>query len=423
MTCCRPLLPACVSKTDVDREIEWQDPGPARRVRWLVVASAMLLVLVAAIWKVADDGEDRDIWYTARIGTLTPIAIGTGQFVSVKQRLVTSTESATVAQLLRRPGEMVAKGDVVMLLDSPTLVLERADAQIALADAKDDLEALRAEIALESIEARRALAEAESEQTVRQADHEAYRALLETGVISRLQFVRSEADLRLIRSKVDSLQEARDGRIDLARIRLEQAQGRVARMQDQLHRIESRVDRLSVQAAEAGVLKSVLVELGSSVQPGSSLFSVGPELPDMATLEFPQGYISALRPGMPVELSYNNRTAQAELVNVSGDLQNGYGLVEARPISSWEAASIGMLVRAQVRLPGLDDAIHIPVPEYRLDLRHGLELRRQRAGEIQSIILDDVLELDGYLVFPSEVREGDRLSLRSPSGSTADNGK
>jgi len=406
----------------VDREVEWQSPARARRVRWIVASLLALALLGAVIWKIAADGKDGDIWYTARIGALTPVAIGNGQFVSARQRLVTSTESATVAQLLLRPGERVAKGDAVLLLDNPSLALERADAQIALDDARDDLAAQRAETKLESIEARRALAEAESEQASRKADHDAHQALLEKGVISRLQFARSEADLQLIRSKVDSLRQARDAQIDLARIRLEQAQGRVSRTQDQLQRIQSRIDRLSVQATESGVLKSVFVELGSSVQPGSSLFSIGPEQPDLVTLEFPQGHIAALHPGMAVELFYNDRTAQAELVNVSGDLQNGYGVVEARPTAPWEAASIGMVVRAQVRLAGLENAIHIPAPKYRLDLRHGLELRRRRGGQVRSIVLDDVMEMDGYLVFPSEVQEGDQLSLVSPSGAMNDNG-
>ena len=103
---------------------------------------------------------------------------------------------------------------------------------------------------------------------------------------------------------------------------------------------------------------------------------------------------------MPIEISYNGRVAKAELASISADLRDGYGSVEARPSGDWPTASIGMVVRATVRIDRLEDAKYIPVPAYGMDWRDRVEVLRKRGDIIDHVILDDVVELDGYLVFP-----------------------
>lgn len=399
----------------MDREVVWSSPDRRRGLRWLAVSILLLAVLGFWGWRaVGGHPASAELWHTAVVGSLSPSATGTGQFVSVKQRLVTSTESAVVGQLLRRPGEHVTEGEPVIRLEHSSLELEREDARQALASAEQEMTAERAASDLESIEARRALAEARFEHASKLADLNAYRALVDKGVVSRLQFERAKAAEELMSSRVDSLLQASAAKRELAQARLARASTRLTQMRDQVRRIESRMKRLSVQAPESGVIKTMLVDLGSAVQPGSALFSIGPESPDLAVLEFPQGYIEALKVGMPVELSYNDRTVPGELVSIGTDLRGGYGTVEARPTEDWPGASIGMVVRATIRIESLTNVVHIPAPARSFDLRKGIEVRRKRGGKTETLMLADVMELDGYLVFPSQVQAGDQVALAPP---------
>lgn len=397
----------------MDREVAWSRPSRRRSLGWLAVATAALIAGGLVVVKMALPRADEALWYTVSAGTLEPTAMGTGQFASAKQRLVASRETATVGQLVRRSGERVAVGDVVLRLENPELGIELEDARRALTDARDAFAAERASLALDEIRARSILLEAQYEQEVKDADLKAYRALLEKGVVSRLQFERAQADARLAQSRVDSQVASGKASASLAQSRLAQAEARVIQQRERVERIEGRIQDLAVQAPESGVIKTVFVDLGSSVQPGNPLFSVGPESPDLVAIEFPQGYIESLRVGMPIEISYNGRIAKAELASISADLRDGYGSVEARPNGDWPTASIGMVVRATVRVDRIEDAKHIPVPVYGMDWSGRVEVLRKRGDIIDHVILDDVVELDGYLVFPTSIQAGDQVSFPS----------
>lgn len=400
----------------MDTEIRW--PSAVRNSRiGLWVAGAAIVLVVTATGLVLRGGRseasERD-WLPVRRGTMSPIAIGTGEFLSSRQRLLSAMEPGTVIEVVHRTGDRVVAGTVLLRLRNPVLDHELEDAERSGRQAEEEFAAVSATTRLDRIEAETEVAQAEQADIAKRAELEANRALLEKGWVSRLQFERIEAESRLAHAQLDAKRATLAARQDLAQVQVEQARSRMEQQRENIRRARDRHAQLAVTAETDGVVKQVHAELGNAVQVGAPLALIGPEQPDLASLQFPQGHLDQMQEGLAISLQYNGREAGARIVSVNPDLSNGYVAVDVEPTESWPGAGIGMAVRAQAQFARVENALYVSMPAGLAGREGTLAALRERNGKSSPVDLQLRGEVDGYLLISGDVQPGDRLAFPPP---------
>jgi RND family efflux transporter MFP subunit len=219
-----------------------------------------------------------------------------GTLTATEEATVRAQLSGTVLEAYAEPGERVARGQVLVRLDTAAL--------------QDSL-----------LSARTAVTTARSQVSLARREEERQRALVEAGAVARRNV------------------ETAEQQTVAARAQLAQAQAQLAQAQEQL-------GNTRVTAPFAGVVSEKPFSAGDVVQPGTALYTIV----DPSSLELeatvPAGQLEALRIGAPVTFTvnglpgrtYEGRVARinpavdpatrqvrvyAEIPNVEGDLVAG----------------------------------------------------------------------------------------------------
>ncbi len=293
----------------------------ANLVLWAIVVFFLLAFTWAAFAKI-----DRSV---RGIGSVVP---------SSKLQVVSNLEGGVVEEILVKPGEAVERGDVIVRL-SPTQTnaafgsttaevsslaakIVRLDAEVRgvtpdygdlpeseIAIEKALYDARLAELASSSsasrarvIQAQRSVVEAQSMLDARRSSMAAIeeelamiRPLVETGVIPKVEFIRTENQALVARKEVESavaaLARARAGvaeaqaqsaqsrsdRLSRSAAELSVAQAELNAKQSQLPALSDRVDRTTIRSPVNGRVNRVLVTtVGGTVSAGSPIAEIVP---------------------------------------------------------------------------------------------------------------------------------------------------
>jgi len=249
-----------------------------------------------------------------------------------RESRVASGASGRVVELLVREGEVVQAGQALVRLDADALARQVENAELALAQARINLQRARSQAADGVAQAEAGLRAAQGNLDVAQRQLDEAEALLGIGAIAA-------ADVQALRAQRDQAQSAalqaadalgRAGRVEQEELALLELQERQAEVQ--LRQAREAVADAVVRSPFAGEVAELLVEAGEFVGAGSPVarvlgldaqlasFSVPPE--DVATLES-SGRISVEYAGRSLDatVTRTERSAQqSRLVTVIATL-------------------------------------------------------------------------------------------------------
>lgn len=197
-----------------------------------------------------------------------------GQVQPERVYTLTAPSAAMVRDVLASAGEDVAKGAVLVILDSPTLLQNLDEARSSLVNARYSLDEAR-------IDTQRAIDEAEAALTdARRGETEAARKLPQMEKLYELGGI-SKAELDEARKALD---EARRKRQDAERVlavanekrrlTLEHLEAQVETATRAVQRLEDQVARLTVRAPVAGRILALDLHPGEEVKAGDQLVRV-----------------------------------------------------------------------------------------------------------------------------------------------------
>ncbi|PKP90810.1 MAG: hypothetical protein CVT75_10550 [Alphaproteobacteria bacterium HGW-Alphaproteobacteria-14] len=182
-----------------------------------------------------------------------------------------SALSGLVTDVRVRPGDRVAKGDVLFLVDARAARAALAQAEAAIS------------------EARAAIAEAQAAQATARQQLDLYRQLADPAAVSRAEVIRAEGD-----------EAAATSRLGLARARLAAAQAAAATARTE-------IERLVVRAPIAGEILAVNIRPGEFVatQGGSSqpFIQMGETTPLHVRVDIDENEVARVAIGEPAIIS------------------------------------------------------------------------------------------------------------------------
>ncbi|WP_339721040.1 HlyD family efflux transporter periplasmic adaptor subunit [uncultured Paraglaciecola sp.] len=266
----------------------------------LIALIAVIGVLVyVAVTKNAAVSVDREslIIESVQQGDLEVIIEGYGTLTSDKQQLITSFSSATVKEIVLKPGAQVSANSVIVRLENPELVLQVENAQQELIQVRANLRQLKLNNQREILNETANLAEITARFDTASLKRVAEEKLVKQGIVSQLTFQQSVLDekqlkqrIAILKQRIEQLKLVHQESVNIQHERVKQQQGR-------LSIAESRLDKLTVRAGFAGVLQRLSVELGQSLAAGQEVALIGSVTDLIALIRVPQSQAQLITVG------------------------------------------------------------------------------------------------------------------------------
>jgi HlyD family secretion protein len=265
-------------------------PWRSKKALMIALSMVIIMLLYGAIAGSGNQSVERQnlLIETVQHGELEVIIEGYGTLTSNKQQLITSFSSATVKEIVLKPGAHVSADSVIVRLENPELVQQVENAEQELIQAQANLRQLKLNNQRETLNESANLAEITAFFDAAALKRIAEEKLVELGIVSQLTFQQTALDekqfkqrIAILKQRIEQLVLVHDESVNIQRERIKQQQGR-------LHIAQSRLDKLTVRAGLDGVLQRLSVELGESLAPGQEVALIGSVTDLIALIRVPQ---------------------------------------------------------------------------------------------------------------------------------------
>jgi len=259
-----------------------------------VIGGLSVCLLIAVTWYVSANAGTTSVkrndmlFGTVKQGDLQVEIEGYGALRSDKQVLITSLTSATVQEIVLKPGALVTAESIVVQLANPELQQLVNSAMQELSQRKANLRQLKLNQQREILNESGNFAEMEARYETAKVKLEAQAGLIKSGIVSALDYKESlvqEAQLKkrlkIHKQRTVALKLVNQEAINIQLEQIKQQQG-------QLDIAQNRLDRLTVKAGFDGVLQRLSVELGQSLAAGQEIALIGSVQDLIALVRVPQ---------------------------------------------------------------------------------------------------------------------------------------
>ena len=259
-----------------------------------VIGGLAVCLLAALTWYVSANAggtsvKRNDLLFgTVKQGDLQVEIEGYGALRSDKQLLITSLTSATVQEIVLKPGALVTPNSIIVQLANPELQQLLDSAVQELSQRKANLRQLKLSHQREILNESGSFAEMEASYETAKVRLEAQSGLVKSGIVSVLAYKESlvhEAQLKK-RIKIHHQRTAALKLVNQEAINIQLEQ--IKQQQGQLDIAQNRLDRLTVRAGFSGVLQRLSVELGQSLAAGQEIALIGSVQDLIALVRVPQ---------------------------------------------------------------------------------------------------------------------------------------
>lgn len=259
------------------------------------------------------------------------------------------SQQAGQIRLLKPPGEPVTIGDLLAVIDSPSLENDLKQQQALLSSMQSEAER-------SALQAREQQLDMEQIQNSAQvnllaAKRELARAKqsLELGVLRQIDL--DMANDKLSQAELEFGHAKRKVALAADKLKFEQKSGTQALERQQLvvAELSRKLEALQIKAPVTGQVGSWLVEQQNHVLEGQGLLTVIDLSRYEAELSVAENYASELTPGQQVDVSVNGQSLKGELSHVAPEVVEGNVRARVR-FNSQDAASLRQNQRLSARI-------------------------------------------------------------------------
>lgn len=246
-----------------------------------VLSMIVICLLAGVVWFVNSYASVKSLkrndmlFGTVKQGDLSVEIEGYGALRSDKQLLITSLTSATVQEIILKPGALVKPDSIIVQLANPELQLQFDSASQELSQRKANLRQLKLNQQREILDESAIYAEMEAHYETAKVKLDALAGLVKSGIVSTLDYKESLVEEAQLKKRL-GIHKQRSAALTLVNqeaisIQLDQ----IKQQEGQLRIAQNRLDRLSVKAGFSGVLQHLSVELGQSLAAGQEIALIG----------------------------------------------------------------------------------------------------------------------------------------------------
>jgi HlyD family secretion protein len=301
-----------------------------KQIRRIAIGAAIMIVVtggtlaLARLEPAAPSVARASVWVdTVREGEMLRQVRGPGVLVPRNIRWIAAQTDGRVDRIVVRPGAVVEPDTVLIELSNPDLVQQTEEARYALEAAEAEFTEAGLRLSSQQLDQRAALAVAQAEYESVRLQAEAEKGLVAEGIVSVIQYRRSEllahqnkVRVEIEEERLNQFSASMNAQLASQRARLEQVRNAYQRRLDQ-------VESLQVRAGIAGVLQQVPVEEGQRVLLGTNIARVARPDDLQAELRIAETQARDLQIGQPVAIDTRSGIVAGTVVRIDPAVQGG----------------------------------------------------------------------------------------------------
>ncbi|MFA0963115.1 efflux RND transporter periplasmic adaptor subunit [Roseivirga sp. BDSF3-8] len=296
------------------------------------------------------EGEFQE--YIPRSGTVQPI----------RSIYMDAIEGGVVKQLVRESGDMVDKGDTIMILTNSNLQLDVMNRETMLYEQLNNQRNIRLNLDQNTLRLKQDLAEIDYQIKLLEPQYERFKELYEKKLVSKREFEEvkepymyqlNRRELTVKAYKTDSINIVRQ------RAQLQNSEDRMLMSLDAVGRI---LDNLVVRAPITGQLTTPDLEIGESIDRGQSLGQV--DIVDSFKVRVPidELYLPRIKEGQKGTFDFSGDTYELTIEKIFPTVTNGVFEVDMHFVGEQpENIKRGQTLRVRLQLSDLTTATLLPV--------------------------------------------------------------
>lgn len=342
---------------------------------------------------------------------------GPGTLVPKEIRWIAAETAARVERIVVKPGAKVEADTVILTLSNPELRDQVLAAQAAKVAAEADFAARKMSLESQFLDQKANMAQVEGDAEAAALQAEAEEDLNKKGIISDINFRRTQLTARSLKVRLDIERERLSKFEQTMSAQLAADRARIDQLSNTYELRQRQADALNVRAGIAGVLQQVPVEEGAQLAPGTNLARVAKPDVLMAELRIAETQAKDVLVGQKVSIDTRNGVIEGIVSRidpavVQGSVQVDVDLVGDLPTG----ARPDLSVDGVIELERLNNVLYVSRPaQSQQDTRTSLfrfDANSNRAERIP-------VELGRASVTQIEVRnglrEGDQIVLSDTS--------
>ncbi len=300
----------------------------------VVVAAGILIAVLFCVYQFMQPASSQKVKQSevltgiVKRGDMNVEVKGYGVLRSDKQKLLTSMSSATIEEIVLKPGALVKPDSVILQMSNPELVLDLELSRQKENQEKANLRQLKLNNIRDLMSEEAAIAQLTASYKSVKMQRIAEEQLVDKGVVSRLAFNATKTDEEQLFERIEIQGKRRaqlllvhDEAINIQKEQINQAHSNY-------QTIMNRVDSLTVKAGIEGVLQRLSVELGQSVTAGQALALVGSTNDLVALIQVPQTQAEKVQVGQSAYIDTRADKVKAVVTRISPAVAEGTVTVE-----------------------------------------------------------------------------------------------
>jgi len=348
----------------MDRRVE-KKKWPPKRIA-LVAAVVAFVGLIA--WALISQGggrrlnvePDRLTISTVERGTFQEYVSVTGNALPLRTIFLDAVVGGQVEEKFVEEGAIVEAGQPLLRLSNDQLTLQTLGNESQITEQINNIRNTRLALDQNELALRQQLTQLEYDLTRLRREYERNRELFERRVIAEQEFeqVRDEYEYTQRRLELTRQSYRQDS---LARVaQLQQMDGQLARLQQNLTLVQQTTDNLVVRAPISGQLTALDAEIGASKPAGSRLGQIDDLDGVKVRVPIDEHYIARVAPGQTGQTTVAGQNYTLEVMKVFPEVVNGRFEVDMEFVSETPDVRRGQSLRIRLELGDSTEALLLP---------------------------------------------------------------
>jgi len=331
-----------------------------------VLVVAAITIGVGRLEPAAPGVARASLWIdTVREGEMLRQVRGPGVLVPREIRWIASQTEGRVERILVRPGATVTPETVLVELSNPDLMRQAEEARYQLEAARAELAEVELRLRSQQLDQKAALARAQSEYERARLEAEAQKQLIDDGIVSMLDYQRSELLARQLGTTLEIEQERLDQFGASMEAQLAAQRARFDQVKNTYERRLEQVASLQVRAGIEGVLTEVNVEEGQRITLGANVARVARPDELQAELQIPETQARDVQVGQRVRVDTRNGIVEGRVVRIDPTVRSGSVQVDVELVGELpRGARPDLSVDGTIEIERLENVVFTGRPVY-----------------------------------------------------------
>ncbi|MEM6631035.1 MAG: efflux RND transporter periplasmic adaptor subunit [Bacteroidota bacterium] len=340
-------------------------------VRRIVYTFVLPLVAGLLIWlMVRATGSSRLRVETDRL-TISNVSFGpfqefipiNGEVLPLTTRYVTALAGGQVEEVYMEGGEFVKAGDIILKLSNPDQELQYMQLETSLLEQADQLRNTRITLEERGLNLQEQLLRVENDLISQGLLHRRNEELYKDSVISKNDYEATKYpyELSLKQKDLTEVRIARDSQLTGAQ--LEQVEFSLQMVRTNLVAVQQNRENFTIKAPTAGLLSSIRVELGETVNQGQQIGQIDVMQGYKVRAQIDEHYIARIEPGLKGQFTFSGSPYILEIRKVYPEvLQNGAFEVDMEFLANGTPEGIKRGQNLQIRLALSEEEQALMIP-------------------------------------------------------------